>query len=134
MTMLLSVGTPKKDNDAFTFRKLIELQNDLGEGKPLTIQCKSNNKDILKNGENYILSFIPSIWSSTVYTCTISWEKVSKFEFDVYNGEANRTPQCPKSLWSARRDGIYHYATCFQPGYLMNNWIKVYDYENGKKK
>ncbi|KAL9677236.1 hypothetical protein QQ045_005464 [Rhodiola kirilowii] len=69
-------------------RIYIRITNGLGNGKHLTLRCKSADDDLgyhsLIFGQSYGFDFRPNLLSTTLFYCSFSWDGVTKY-FTVYD-------------------------------------------------
>ncbi|XP_057440033.1 S-protein homolog 29-like [Lotus japonicus] len=116
---LVSITTDKfiepvqgQHGDGFLGKKTVRVQNDLGNGVTLFVQCRSKDDDLgphyLSNGQYQEWSFINSVFGVTLFWCNIGWNDVKK-SFIVYNVDRDGHV-CGSRCWrSIKSDGAYFY-------------------------
>lgn len=80
----------------------VAITNELGDGKNLTVHCKSKNDDIgihvLLDSDSFGWHFKPNIWGTTCFYCYLYWDGGQAERVDVYSAYLNCQKNCS---WSA---------------------------------
>ena len=106
----------------------ININNTMGGGVWIGLRCKSKNDDlgfkILRPNENYMFSFEPNFWGTTLFYCHVTWKwqrnsnQISHY-FDAYvnSRDKHRCPRGYECCWNLKPSGpckCKGYQTCYK--------------------
>jgi hypothetical protein len=84
--------------------KTVKVINDLGNGLPLTLGCKSKNDDLgvhtLKPNGFFEINFTPNFWGTTLFFCKFTWKNQVHW-FKIYD-YARDGDVCVNCTWKIR--------------------------------
>ncbi|XP_057444366.1 S-protein homolog 29-like [Lotus japonicus] len=123
---IVPVQSQQGGRDRWPWRKIVRVQNDLGNGVTLYVHCRSKDDDLgehyLSNGQYQEWSFGISWIGSTLFWCNVGWNDV-KHSFEAYNNGRDYL-LCGSQCWrSIKPDGAYFYLE--RKGH---RWVKQYEW------
>jgi hypothetical protein len=92
-------------------KKHVSIKNRLGSGKNLSIHCKSGDDDLgaqnIADGQEYGFSFNVNFFRTTLFFCSLAWEKVPQYHIEAYSYAKDHVRCDSGCSWIVAAEGIY---------------------------
>ncbi|KAJ0980073.1 hypothetical protein J5N97_015547 [Dioscorea zingiberensis] len=90
-------------------RTSVHILNRLGEGKNLSVHCKSKDDDLqqqtVAEGQELVWAFNPNIWGTTLFFCDLN--PTLNFAFDAYDYKRDQVRCASQCHWLVAAEGMY---------------------------
>lgn len=111
--LLLVAGILVIQGEGQVMKRIVRVQNDLGDGINLTVHCRSADDDlgehVLGKGQYTQWSFENNWLGTTLFWCSMKWDNVQG-SFEVYSYQRDFLLCGFKCWWSIKQDGAYFFS------------------------